>query len=93
MRHPMRGPLGVQWVYIHALSHGCCFCEGELKRLKTKAEPLKAQPVSLYICFGKRNVTLFTLQLSRWITLSLSVVIFCKRTSSTAMKADGVYMH
>ena len=32
----MRGPLGVQWVYIHALSHGCCFYEGELKQLKTK---------------------------------------------------------
>ena len=41
----MRGPLGVRWVYIHALSHRCCFYEGELKQHQAKeAEPLQPSP-------------------------------------------------
>jgi len=66
MRHPMRGPLGVQWVYIHALSHGCCFCEGELKRLKTKeAEPLEP---SLRVCtFASGKEMLLSLRRDFWV--------------------------
>ena len=38
----MRGPLGLRWVYIDALSHRCCLCDGELKQPQTKeAEPLQ----------------------------------------------------
>ena len=43
-----RGPLGVRWVYVYALSHRCCLWVGELKQPKTKeAEPHKP---SLRVC-------------------------------------------
>ncbi len=27
----MRGPLGVRWIYVYAISQRCCLQEGELK--------------------------------------------------------------
>ena len=36
---PLRGPLGVRWIYIHMLSHGCSLWEGELKGINSAKRP------------------------------------------------------
>jgi len=65
----MHGPLGVPWIYIHALSHRCCFYEGELKSIHsiTMLSYCFEQPFE-FTQVHKKLVVLDILMLLYWTT-------------------------